>query len=283
MRMNSRRTLQSRGRVARLGGALVALALIGGSVAACSSSPAAPPPWQMVWNDEFNGTTLDTTKWSIEVGSPSSFGTQQEDFDTARPENVTVSGGHLALTATEESYQGASYTSGRIDTSGLFSQEYGRFEASIQIPAGQGLWPAFWLLGSNFNQGVIWPQCGEIDIMENRGGDTTTVLGSLHGPGGNNATGGDQLPNGALFSSGFHLFAVEWEPGVVRWYVDTTLYETQTADTFPDSQPWVFDQPFFVILDLAVGGNFGGAPNASTVFPQSLLVDYVRVYSRAGE
>ncbi len=233
----------------------------------------------MVWNDEFDGTALDTTKWSFGIGS--SFGTQQQDYDTDRPENVSVSGGKLALTAREESYMGSSYTSGRIQTA-TFSQTYGRFEASIQIPQGQGMWPAFWLLGANYAT-VSWPGCGEIDIMENRGGDPTTVLGSLHGPGGNNATAGYQLPNSAPFDSASHQFAVEWEPGVVRWYVDGTLYETQTADTFPNSQPWVFDHPFIVILDLAVGGQFGGNVGPATVFPQSALVDYVRVYSRAGE
>jgi beta-glucanase (GH16 family) len=266
----------------RLAATSTALAAITACIAACSSSAAAPPPWKLVWSDEFNGSTLDATKWQVDVGTPDSFGTGQSDYDTARPENVSVSGGHLALTARQESYSGAEYTSGRLETGTLFSQEYGRFEAGIQIPAGQGLWPAFWLLGANFST-VHWPECGEIDIMENRGADPSTVLGSLHGPGGNNATGGYQLPNGASFAGGFHQFAVEWEPGVVRWYADNALYETQTADTFPVSQPWVFDHPFFVILDLAVGGTFGGPPGAGTTFPQSLLVDYVHVYARAGE
>jgi beta-glucanase (GH16 family) len=249
-------------------------------LAACGVGSSAPPPWQLVWSDEFDGTTLDATKWTIDTGS--SFGTQQQDYDTARPENVSVAGGLLTLTARSEAYQGASYTSGRIESSGRFSQAYGRFEASIQIPQGQGMWPAFWLLGDDFAQ-VGWPQCGEIDIMENRGSDPTTVVGSLHGPGGDNYTAGDTLPAGSSFAGGFHQFAAEWEPGVVRWYVDGQLFETQSADTFPRSQPWVFDHPFFVILDLAVGGQFGGNVGASTAFPQAMLVDYVRVYARAGE
>jgi beta-glucanase (GH16 family) len=262
------------GRLAAAGGAL------GACLVACGGGSGAPPPWQLVWSDEFDGTALDTTKWSIDIGN--GFGTGQQDYDTDRPENVSVANGLLALSARQESYAGQSYTSGRIETSGHFTQAYGRFEASIQIPQGQGMWPAFWLLGDDYAQ-AGWPQCGEIDVMENRGADPTSVVGSLHGPGGDNVTAGYTLPSGASFSDGFHQFAVEWEPGVVRWYVDDTLYETRSSDTFPRSQPWVFDHPFFVILDLAVGGQFGGNAGASTPFPQSMQVDYVRVYSRAGE
>ncbi len=266
--------------LARAGRVAVAFALAAGCVVACGSSSPPPPPWQLVWSDEFDEASLDAAKWSIDTGSD--FGTDQQDYDTDRPQNVSVAGGQLTLTAQAESYAGQSYTSGRIETSGHFSQTYGRFEASIQLPHGQGMWPAFWLLGANYSS-VGWPQCGEIDVMENRGADMTTVDGSLHGPGGNNVTAGYTLPASGSFSDGFHQFALEWEPGVVRWYVDGALYETQTSDTFPNSQPWVFDHPFFVILDLAVGGQFGGDVNASTSFPQSMLVDYVRVYARAGE
>ena len=248
--------------------------------AGCGGGSSTPPPWQLVWSEEFAGTTLDATKWSVDTGD--SFGTGQQDYDTARPQNITVSNGQLSLTAQSESYDGASYTSGRIETSNKFTQAYGRFEASIQIPQGQGMWPAFWLLGDDFATDG-WPQCGEIDIMENRGADPTTVIGSLHGPGGNNVSVGYQQPGAASFSGGFHQYAVEWEPGVVRWYVDGQLYNTVSADTLPDSEPWVFDHPFFIVLDLAVGGQFGGNVNASTTFPQSMLVDYVHVYARPGE
>jgi beta-glucanase (GH16 family) len=172
---------------------------------------------------------------------------------------------------------GASYTSGRIETGTLFDQQYGRFEANIKLPTGQGMWPAFWLLGANETT-VGWPTCGEIDIMEMRGAQPSSVVGSLHGPGGDNVTAGFTLPSGS-FNDGFHLFAVEWDAGEIRWYVDDSLYETRDKDTFPNSQPWVFDHPFFVILDLAVGGQFGGDATAATVFPQTMQVDYVRVYS----
>ena len=180
----------------------------------------------------------------------------------------------------QESYMGASYTSGRIETSGKFSQRYGRFEARIQLPRGQGMWPAFWLLGDDYAQ-VGWPACGELDIMESRGAAPGTVLGSMHGPGGDSYTQAYTLPAGGSFAAGYHVFALEWAPGEVRWYVDGALYETQSADMLPASASWVFDHPFFVILDLAVGGGFGGPVGGATPLPQSMLVDYVRVYTDA--
>jgi beta-glucanase (GH16 family) len=248
---------------------------VGVVLAACSSS-AAPPNWVLSWSDEFDGATLDTTKWTVDLGD--SFGTGQEDYDTARPANVAVTGGNLVITAQAEDYAGAAYTSGRIETSASFAQTYGRFEARIQLPTGQGVWPAFWMLGSNYAQ-AGWPTCGEIDIMEMRGVTPGTVLGSMHGPGGDSYTKAYSLDAGASFDSAFHVFAVEWVPGELRWYVDGTLYETQSADLLPANQTWVFDHPFFVLLDLALGGDFGGPVSASTPLPQQMLVDYVRVYT----
>jgi beta-glucanase (GH16 family) len=248
-------------------------------LAACGSSSSDSPsgPWNLTWSDDFNGTSVDTTKWSFDLGN--AFGTGQQDFDTARPDNVTLADGSLVITARSESYQGSAYTSGRIESSASFSHTYGRFEARMKLPQGQGMWPAFWLLGANYTD-VGWPDCGEIDIMEMRGADPTSIAGSLHGPGNANYTQGFRLPDGASFSDDFHVFAAEWEPGTVRWYVDGALYETRSSDTLPRSQPWVFDHPFFVILDLAVGGQYGGPTDATTTFPQELRVDYVRVYTR---
>jgi beta-glucanase (GH16 family) len=244
--------------------------------AGCHSASSAAPDWTLSWSDEFDGGTLDPTKWTVDTGD--SFGTGQEDYDTARLQNISLSGGNLVLTTRQESYSGASFTSGRIETSSTFSQAYGRFEARIQLPQGQGMWPAFWLLGDDY-QTSGWPACGEIDIMECRGAAPSTVLGSIHGPGGDSYTEGFTLQDGTTFADGFHVFALEWVPGELRWYVDDQLYETQAADLLPASQTWVFDHPFFIILDLAVGGDFGGSVSASTTFPQSMLVDYVRVYS----
>jgi beta-glucanase (GH16 family) len=257
---------------ARLARVLVACAACAG----CHSSSSAAPDWVLAWSDEFDGGTLDTTKWSVDTGD--SFGTGQQDYDTARPQNLSLAGGNLVITAMQESYSGASYTSGRIETSSTFTQAYGRFEARIQLPRGQGMWPAFWLLGADY-QTAGWPACGEIDIMECRGAQPSMVLGSIHGPGSDSYTESFTLKDGTTFADGFHVFALEWVPGELRWYVDDQLYETQSADMLPASQPWVFDHPFFIILDLAVGGQFGGPVDSSTAFPQSMLVDYVRVYT----
>jgi beta-glucanase (GH16 family) len=258
---------------------LLALAVALAPLVACGSSSSDAPAgdWKLVWSDEFNGSSVDKTKWAFDTGSD--FGTQQQDYDTSRPDNVTLTDGNLVITARSEAYQGSSFTSGRIESSASFTRTYGRFEARIQLPQGQGIWPAFWLLGANYTD-VGWPDCGEIDIMEMRGADPTAIAGSLHGPGGANYTQGFRLPNGASFSDDFHVFAVEWEPGALRWYVDGALYETRASSTQPRNQPWVFDHPFFVILDLAVGGQYGGPVDATTTFPQTMRVDYVRVYSR---
>ena len=175
------------------------------------------------------------------------------------------------------------YTSARMKTQGLFSQAYGRFEARIKIPAGQGMWPAFWMLGNNISS-IGWPKCGEIDIMENIGKEPGTVHGSLHGPSTtaptSDASAPFSLPAGQNFAADFHLYAVEWEPGTVRFYVDSNLYGTFNQSQWPAGGTWTFDHPFFLILNVAVGGDWPGPPDASTVFPQQMLVDYVRVYRK---
>jgi beta-glucanase (GH16 family) len=175
------------------------------------------------------------------------------------------------------------YTSARMKTQGLFNQAYGRFEARIKIPAGQGMWPAFWMLGKDISS-IGWPKCGEIDIMENIGKEPGTVHGSLHGPSTSSRTSDlsapFSLPAGQNFADDFHLYAVEWEPGTVRFYVDSNLYATFTQSQWPAGGTWVFDHPFFLILNVAVGGDWPGSPDPNTVFPQQMLVDYVRVYTK---
>jgi beta-glucanase (GH16 family) len=159
-------------------------------------------------------------------------------------------------------------------------QERGRFEARIKLPVGQGIWPAFWLLGANFET-VGWPDCGEIDIMEYRGQEPNILHGSLHGPGysgGDAITQSYTLPGEEGFNSDFHVFAVEWEPDTLRWFVDSTAYHVVTPVSLPRGGSWVFDHPFFIILNVAVGGYFAGSPDATTTFPQTMLVDWVRVY-----
>jgi beta-glucanase (GH16 family) len=255
------------------------------STSEASTVDAARPGWNLVWSDEFNGaqgTQPDSTKWTMEVnGNPAN---GELEYYTDRPSNLAMDGnGDLLVTALQESYMGSNYTSGRINTAGKFEQMYGRFEARMKLPFGQGLWPAFWLLGNNESQ-VKWPACGEIDVMENVGRDPTNSNGLLHGPGysGSNHLGSPYTLAGG-YSSDFHVFAVEWEQNVFRFYVDDNLYETITPSDLAARDPslvWVFDHPFFIIVNVAVGGGYPGNPDNTTTFPQLLTVDYVRVYSR---
>jgi beta-glucanase (GH16 family) len=239
----------------------------------------------LVWSDEFEGPAgqlPDSNRWRFDIGTD--WGNAQLEYDTDRPVNVSLDGeGHLAITAREEVYLGRNYTSGRINTRDLFDRTRGRFEARIRLPVGQGIWPAFWLLGANFEE-VGWPDCGEIDIMEYRGQEPHIVHGSLHGPGysgGSAVTGSFQLAGVQGFNDDFHIFAIEWDTNGITWLIDNTAYQTISAADLPGGARWVFDHPFFIILNVAVGGHFVGPPDASTTFPQTMLVDWVRVYRSA--
>jgi beta-glucanase (GH16 family) len=254
-----------------------------------AQAPAAQK-WTLVWSDEFNGadgSRPDPSKWVYDVGSER-WGNNELECYTDRPENSVVRGGNLVIVARKENVKCAkgpdkNYTSARLTTFGRFSQTYGRFEARIKIPRGQGMWPAFWMLGEDISK-VGWPASGEIDIMEVIGKDPSTAYGSLHGPGynGNRGYRGEyRLPGKVEFADNFHVFAIEWEPDVVRFYVDDDLYATQTTKRLPPDGKWVFDHPFYIILNCAVGGDWPGSPDATTHFPQEMLVDYVRVYKRA--
>jgi beta-glucanase (GH16 family) len=244
--------------------------------------------WSLVWSDEFNGhgSSVDASKWVIETGG-GGFGNNELEYYTARPQNVQVRHENLVIQALQERYTGPDgvtrdYTSARLKTQTKFSQAYGRFEARIKIPRGQGLWPAFWLLGDDIDK-VGWPDDGEIDIMENIGKEPSLVHGTIHGPGYSGAGGisaSYSLPHGLRFADHFHVFAVEWEPEAIRFYTDGQLYATRTPKDLPAGKKWVFDHPFFIILNAAVGGSWPGNPDSTTVFPQTMLVDYVRVYRR---
>ncbi len=235
--------------------------------------------WQLVWSDEFEGPAgqlPDPANWAFDIGTD--WGNAQLEYDTDRPENVSLDGsGNLAITARRESYQGSAYTSGRIKTQGLFEQAFGRFEARVQLPTGQGIWPAFWMLGNDIDS-VGWPECGEIDIMEYRGQEPSVVIGTIHGPGYSASAGvtGRYTLEGSRFDVDFHVFAIEWREDGIDWFVDGNLYHTVGRGD-PDGR-WVFDHPFFILLNVAVGGGFVGPPNESTIFPQTMLVDWVRVY-----
>ena len=273
---------------------LLLCALITGLAITCGSqttpAPARSTGWNLVWSDEFNGpngSAVDRSKWVLETGGEG-WGNQELEFYTDRSENVSVHDGNLVIKAIAEKYTGSggvtrNYTSARLKTFGKFSQTYGRFEARIKVPYGQGFWPAFWMLGDDIDK-VGWPACGEIDIMENIGKEPAITHGSIHGPG---YVGGDgieapyTLPGKQRFADDFHVFAVEWDPDAVSFYVDQDLYVRRTRADLKAGWKWVFDKPFFLILNLAVGGDWPGNPDSTTVFPQSMLVDYVRVYQRS--
>ncbi len=251
-------------------------------IAACE--PDEGSTWALVWEDEFEGPAgqlPDPGRWVFDVGGHG-WGNAQLEYDTDRAENVSLDGnGNLAITAREESYQGSAYTSGRIKTQGRFEQAYGRFEARIRLPVGAGIWPAFWMLGHDIDS-VGWPACGEIDIMEYLGQEPGVIHGSLHGPGysgGQAVTRRYTLFDGR-FDTGFHVFGIEWDAESISWFVDGERYNRVNSGDV--SGRWAYDHPFFILLNVAVGGNFVGPPNAQTVFPQTMLVDWVRVYERTG-
>jgi beta-glucanase (GH16 family) len=252
-----------------------------------------PTQWNIVWNDEFtqaDGSSPDPTKWGYEIGNGSGgWGNNELEYYTSRTNNVRVQGGQLVIEADQESYGGENYTSARLLTKGKWSWAYGRIEARMKIPRGQGIWPAFWMLGANVDS-AGWPTCGEIDIMENIGktGDQGTEHGTIHGP---QTPGVDYnyyagvggtytLPGGAALADGFHIFAVEWTTNQIKWFLDSQQFFTATPASLPSGATWVFTQPQFLLFNVAVGGNWPGNPDGTTVFPQQMQVDYVRVYQQ---
>ena len=258
-----------------------------------SPSPSASPNWVLTWSDEFDGAAglgPDTTKWGFDIGvGQNGWGNNELEYYTNRTENASTDGtGNLVIKAIKETFTGTGgitreYTSARLLTAGKFTKQFGRFEARIKLPVGQGIWPAFWMLGDDISS-VFWPTCGEIDIMENRGREPSVNFGSLHGlgySGGSALSSRYTLPGGERFTDDFHIFAIEWESSAIRFYVDDNLYQTRTPADVPAGQRWVFDHPFFILLNLAIGGNFGGNPDSTTIWPQMMLVDYVRVYRDA--
>lgn len=238
--------------------------------------------WSLTWSDDFEGAAGDApdpNKWGYDIGTgDNGWGNGEFQYYTDRPENVALDGeGNLVITAIREIFGGSSFSSARLTTKGLFSQTYGRFEARLKTPSGPGIWPAFWMLGSNIDD-VSWPQCGEIDIMELRGQQPNIALGSLHGPGysgGESITGSYSVDNDR-FDKDFHIYAVEWYEDRIDFFVDEFLYQRITPEDLPGE--WVYDQPFFLVMNVAVGGSFVGFPTGQTPFPQTMVVDYVRVY-----
>ncbi|WP_299485909.1 glycoside hydrolase family 16 protein [uncultured Allomuricauda sp.] len=233
----------------------------------------------LVMEDNFDTEGApDGQIWGFDIGTgENGWGNQELQYYTDRPENVKVDNGVLLITARQEAFEGSQYTSSRLLTKDKFEQQYGRFEARIRLPYGQGIWPAFWMLGADIDENP-WPGAGEIDIMEYRGQNPTVLIGSVHGPGysGGQAISKEYILEGDRFDTGFHVFGIEWGPEYINYYVDDVLYNQITPEDVTGT--WVFNKPFYILMNLAVGGTFVGSPNAETEFPQTMIVDYVRVY-----
>ena len=242
--------------------------------------------WQLIWADEFDGPGIDNTHWTFDINNGTGgWGNNELEYYTSRLQNAYVSGGGLHIAAIKEYYGGQNYTSAKLKTKGLFSKQCGRFEFRAQLPQGQGFWPALWLMPQDSVYGG-WAASGEIDVMENKGSDPSTVLGTIQfggsWPNNQQSHGPAYTFAGADSVTNFHVYALEWATNSIKWSVDGQLYETQTwwwSSGGPYPAP--FDQPFYLIMNLAVGGNFGGNPDGTTVFPSEMLLDYMRVYDEA--
>ncbi len=269
------------------------------SLGCASNAPSALPTsetWVQVWSDEFDGAagaSIDTTKWRYDTadgcaGGNCGWGNNEKEYYSTAPENISLNGrGQLLIVARPvpagaglRCYYGpCRYTSAKITTRGKMEVAPGRVTARIKLAPGQGLWPAFWLLGRNIST-VGWPASGELDIMENRGSAPAITSSAIHGPGysGNTPFVHARPLQVGTFTDSFHTFAVEWDSLTIRFFVDDTVHYVVRRGDVAHYGNWVFDQPFFVILNLAVGGNFDGDPASDAIFPATMLVDYVRVY-----
>jgi len=268
--------------------------------------------WKLTWSDEFDSATINPKHWDFDLGDGfynydanqwiGGWGNNELQHYTDRPTNAMIQDGNLVITAHKESYQGRGYTSARLksrrrDGSPLINQRYGRIEVRAKLPVGQGIWPAIWMLPQDDAYGT-WAASGEIDILETKGQEPTKIHGTIHfgsrWPANASASEAYQLPRGQTIAD-YHTYEIQWEPGEIRWYCDGKLYSTQNSwwstsllngtqgrkPTKPsDINPWPapFDKPFFFVVNVAVGGNFAGAPAASTPFPASMQIDYIRVY-----
>jgi beta-glucanase (GH16 family) len=242
--------------------------------------------WQLSWSDEFNGSTIDSSKWTFETGNNNGWGNGEREYYTGRTNNAYVSGGLLHIVVRQETTNGFPYTSARMKTQGKFSKLYGRIEFSAKLPQGLGYWPALWLLGNNITS-VNWPACGEIDVLENNQSLGNQVQGTLHYSDASNnhlqQTRVYALPNGGSVTN-FHTYAIEWTTNSIKWLVDSNLVQTWTSwSSSTGPYPAPYNQPFFLIMNVAVGGSYLGNPtdaqiNSGTVFPGEMQVDWVRVY-----
>lgn len=245
-------------------------------------SPESYDGMTLAWSDEFDGNSLNPDNWTFEMGDgcPNLCGWGNNELEFYRPQNTTVTDGFLVVEAKEESFGGKNYTSSRMLTKGKQEFKFGRIDIRAALPEGQGLWPALWMLGANIDT-VGWPASGEIDIMELTGDLPGRVLGTAHFGVNFNAhqykTGTQMLEGDAKFSEEFHVFSINWKPDLIQWLIDDQVFHEFTPND-TGVQPYPFNKPFYFIFNLAVGGNLPGSPDATTVFPQRLIVDYIRVF-----
>ena len=244
------------------------------------STPTSYPGMEMIWSDEFEGDYLNENFWTYEIGNGHS-GWGNNELQFYRRENTSLKDGHLIIQARKENYGGFNYTSSRIITENKFEFKYGRVDIRAVIPEGKGVWPALWTLGENIRT-VGWPRCGEMDIMELVGHRPSTVHATVHysNTNGDRIMNGSEisLPGGKKFSQEFHVFSMIWEEDKVDFYMDDIKYHSITRASLGTDNPYPFNKPFFFIFNVAVGGNWPGSPNSTTVFPQNMIVDYIRVF-----
>ncbi|MDP5275155.1 carbohydrate binding domain-containing protein [Chengkuizengella axinellae] len=246
--------------------------------------------WSLVWEDDFEDAQIDESKWNFIQGG-GGYGNHELQNYTNRSENARIEDGSLVIEAHEENFGAEEYTSAKLTTEGKGDWKYGRFEIRAKSPEGQGIWPAIWMMPTDYQVYNVWPSSGEIDIFELVGHDPYTVHGTLHYGSPHTYTGESyQLPNGEKFSDDYHTYTIEWEPGEIRWYVDDVLFSKQNDWFSKDpnnpenyTYPAPYDREFYLQLNLAVGGDWPGYPDETTVFPQQFLIDYVRVYELDGE
>jgi beta-glucanase (GH16 family) len=283
-------------RLAERRAAVLALALLAAIGCAEHAGPSTSDPWVEVWREEFDGPAgagVDPARWRHDTADGCAsgicgWGNNEKEYYSTSPDNVALNGqGQLAIVARPAPpgltcyYGPCRYTSGKITTRGKMNAEPGRVEARIRLPAGQGLWPAFWMLGSGHPQ-TPWPLCGELDIMENHGSAPASVSSAVHGPGysGNTPFAKAHALQGGTFADGFQLFAIEWDSLGARFFVDSIAYHSVTSQELQKFGDSILGRPYYLVINLAVGGNFDGDPASDAILPATLLVDYVRAYRR---